>query len=430
MNLLDDGRPDHIRLQLPMAIFPRYGEIPQAVIDASTANARTRVQIAVDVQTSDVIQDIRSPTYPISLMRHKSRAGRKSERRMSATWLSTTFPDQDFVLTVHGRGLDQPRCFAEVDFRHGDTMAMQLLFVPKFKMPRVPSQEYIFVIDRSGSMNSQTTFNIFSFGSKVDVLSPCGATIELLAQISNIQDMDANYGRTKIAKALQFAVVLHNRECPTAMFVLTDGNNSSENLDPFTVVSSAVKGCKPNAPLRVFTLGIGEHVSSAMCEHIAREGGGECLFAVQSEDIIYKFDWHGSGSPPTVNFSPSNRYHPLPPSIVQLEPPPPIQQVPHIITNIFPGVRFNVFAITTFRSVPSEVRLRAKVDGSAEVLKLVVPVATVIPFKDDRSSIPLLHTLAAREHIKHLVEDRATVAPLPKLIVPASDEEVLKAATI
>src|SRR5882757_2621398 len=153
MDLLDDGRPDHIRLQLPMAIFPRYGEIPQAMIDASTANARTRVQIAVDVQTSDVIREIRSPTHPISLMRYKSRTGRKSERRMSATWSSTTFLDQDFVLTVHARGLDQPRCFAEVDPRRGDTIAMQLLFVPKFKMPRVPSQEYIFVIDHSGSMS-------------------------------------------------------------------------------------------------------------------------------------------------------------------------------------------------------------------------------------------------------------------------------------
>ena len=208
-----------------------------------------------------------------------------------------------------------------------------------------------------------------------------------------------------------------------------------------------MKNCKPNAPLRLFTLGIGEYVSSAMCERLAREGGGECLFAVQVEDITGKcarllnagrtcvidsvtVDWHGSGNFPVVNSSPSNHPYSLPPGIVQLEPPPPIQQVPHQITKVFPGMRFNVFAITTFRSIPSEVRLRATVKGLAEVLELVVPVTTVKPFKDERSSIPLLHTLAARELIKHLVEDRASAAPLPKPVVPASDEEVRKAAIV
>ena len=188
MDLLNEGMQDRVRLQLPMAIAERYGEIPQPMVDASTANQKTRVRIAVDIQTSDTIQDIRSPTHPISLMRYKTRTGRRSERRMSATWSSTTFLDQDFVLTVHALGLDNPRCFAEVNPKRADTIAMQLSFVSKFKIPRDPSQEYIFVIDRSGSMNgnpmetakrtlemlihllpaSQTTFNIFSFGSEVD----------------------------------------------------------------------------------------------------------------------------------------------------------------------------------------------------------------------------------------------------------------------
>ena len=265
MDLLDDGRSDHIRLQLPMAIAERHGEIPQAMVDASTTNERTRVQIAVDVQTSDTIQDIRSPTHPISLMRYKTRSGRKSERRMSATWSSTEFLDQDFVLTVHALGLDEPRCFAEVDPQRGDTIAMQLSFVPKFKMPRIPSQEYIFVIDRSGSMSgspietakrtlemllhllpdSQTTFNIFSFGSKVDSMWGSSVSfneatmqhavissfdvhdtqlIHLLAQISKIKTFEANYGGTEIAKALQSTITSRNRDRPTAMFVLTDGD--------------------------------------------------------------------------------------------------------------------------------------------------------------------------------------------------------------
>jgi hypothetical protein len=110
-----------------------------------------------------------------------------------------------------------------------------------------------------------------------------------------------------------------------------------------------VQGCKANAQLRVFTLGIGESVSSDMCERLAREGGGKCkckcLFAVQAEDSTEKLecakllnagrtreiesvtiDWHGFNfreptsrqfftlESPSPSPSPSNRHrhHPLP----------------------------------------------------------------------------------------------------------------------
>lgn len=44
----------------------------------------------------------------------------------------------------------------------------------------------------------------------------------------------------------------------------------------FSVVDRAVKNALPQSPLRVFTLGIGDSVSSAMCEGIARAGRGAC----------------------------------------------------------------------------------------------------------------------------------------------------------
>lgn len=499
MDLLDEGRQDHVCLQLPMTIAKRYGETP---LDTSTANERTRVRITVDVQTSDVIQDIRSPTHRINLRRYRIHAGTKSERRMTAWWSSTTFLDQDFVLTVHALGLNEPRCFAEVHPQHADTIAMQLSFVPKFKMPRVASQEYIFIVDRSSSMSgapmettkrtlgmllhllpdSDTIFNIFSFASEVDGMWETSVSFNernMQYAISNIQAMQTNNSGTKFSHTLQLAVASRNHNRPTVIFVLTGGggrvgvghlqrkgmfarcrrvvtqvlsrlkrlrpssySNSSTNLDPFEIVSAAVDKCRPNAPLKVVTLGIGEHAASAVCERLARSGGGECLFAVQAEDIIEKcarllnagrtgviesvvVDWHGSGNPQVVNFLPSNYHHPPPPGVVQLEPSPPIQQVPHDIMKIFPEMRSNIFAITTFRSIPPEVRLYAKVEGLAEILEFVVPVTAVKPpLKDE---LPLLHTLAARELIKHLAEGRA---PLPKPMVPTTDEGVLKAAIV
>ncbi|KAG1893340.1 uncharacterized protein F5891DRAFT_1207717 [Suillus fuscotomentosus] len=453
------------RLTLPMAIAERYGEISAAMLDASITNENTFIKIAVDVITSEKIQEICNPTHPTIARKHyKSRIGKKSERRMFVTWSSSTVLDKDFILTVHALGFDKPRCFAEVDPQGRNTIAMQLSFVPKFKIPPLDSQEYIFVIDRSRSMNGapmetvkrtlemllpllpdpQTTFNIFSFRSKVDGLwrkSVLFNEVEMCRAVG----MEAHYGGTELAEALDFAIASRNCDRPTAMFVLIGSDiHASVRPDPFTVVSRAVKGCKANAQLKVFTLGIGEQVSSDLCERLAREGGGKCLFAIQTEDIIGKcamllnagrtreiesviVDWHGSGSPPAVNFSPLNHHHPLPPSVVQLEPPPSMQQGPPTITSIFPGMRLNVFAITTFSSVPRKVRLLAKIKGSGEVLDDLVPVTEVKLFKDEWSLIPLLHTLAARQLVKDLVECKA---PLPKPIAPASDEDVRNAAIV
>ena len=155
MDLLNEGLRDHVRLQLPFTIFERYGPLPEAMIDAAIVSSITCIDIKVDIQTSKTIHEIRSPTHPgISLLRYKMRDGRRSQRRMSAVLKSSMFFQGDFVITVHADGLDEPRCFAEVTDK--GTLGMQLTLVPSFKMPRVSSQEYIFLIDVSSSMGTRS----------------------------------------------------------------------------------------------------------------------------------------------------------------------------------------------------------------------------------------------------------------------------------
>ncbi|KAG1759420.1 von Willebrand factor type A domain-containing protein [Suillus occidentalis] len=312
MDLLHNGRWDQGHLLLAMAIVERYGEPPAAMLDASTTNEKTIVKIT----------------------------GHSNHHTTEETLIDG----------FHALGLDKHRCFAEIDPEDRHTIAMQLSLVPNFKIAPLDSQEYIFVIDRGRSMtgapmetakhtlemllcllpDSQMTFNIFSFGNDVDGLWGKSVSFDQLRMqhaISSVKGMKANYRGTEIAKAFHFAIASRNpnRNRPTAMFVLTDRDiHASANLDPFTVVSKAVQGCKANAKLRVLTLGIGASVSSDMCEHLAREGEGKCLFAVQAEDFTGKcvmllntgwtreiegvtIDWHGVGSPPAVNFSPSNQ---------------------------------------------------------------------------------------------------------------------------
>ncbi|KAI6130833.1 hypothetical protein EDD17DRAFT_475454 [Pisolithus thermaeus] len=471
MDLLDEGPRDHVRLQLPMAIFERYGPPPDSMVGAASATSTTRIDIKVDVQTSDIIHAIRSPTHSIKVLRYKTHSGRKSQRRMSASWSSPTFENRDFVLTVYADGLDKPRCFAEIDTQaNSGEIGMQLTLVPSFKVPRNPSQEYLFVIDISGSMAgarietakhtllmllrllpcTQTIFNIFRFGSEVRSLWTASHDFNqdsMDQTITHVGPLAADGGGTDIPKALKAAIGSRQNDRPTAIFLLTDGEVHDEVSRHSTdIVAEAVRRSSPQAPLRVFVLGIADATSSA-CEGIARAGNGECLFAVSHEYILGKcarllnagrtkkiesivVDWGVtpmSAVPPARNAtSPRLAGNG---EMLELEPPPALQQVPHTLTRIFAGVRFTVFAIISPCRIPSSIKLFTKFDGIDEPMEWVVPVTEVKPFKDADCEIPLIHTLAARKLITELSEGRA---PLPAVVgsVVASDDEIKKAAIV
>jgi hypothetical protein len=186
MDLMDNDLSHQVRLQLPMWVGERYGQLPQGMVDASAPSKRTRVSFDAHIQMKGVISSVASPSHPnVQVESYMTRAGRRSRHRATAKFRSPEFLQEDFVLVVEAAGLDLPRCFAEADPRGSDSLAMQLTLMPKFDLPRVASQEYIFLVDRSGSMSGHrietakrtlvallrtmpgdgTTFNIFSFGS-------------------------------------------------------------------------------------------------------------------------------------------------------------------------------------------------------------------------------------------------------------------------
>ncbi|KAI6143622.1 hypothetical protein BKA82DRAFT_4017369 [Pisolithus tinctorius] len=454
MDLLTEGMRDHVRLQLPLAIFERYGPTPDSMIDAASAT----------ILYSHRYQSRRpnNPTHLIKVSRYKTRNGRKSQRRMSASWASPTFEKRDFVLTVYADGLDKPRCFAEIDTEAGTgTIGMQLTLVPSFEVPRNPSQEYLFVIDISGSMQgdrvetakctllmllrllpcSQTTFNVFRFGSEVYSLwaASCDYNQDSVDKATtHVKSLKADGGGTEIAKALRAAINSRRNDRPTAIFLLTDGQiepmlRVQDSGNTTNIVAEAVRRTSPQAPLRVFVLGIADATSS-MCEGIARAGNGECLFAVSHEQILGKcarllnagrtkkiesieVDW---GSLPTSTATHST--HAVSSRLA-------LQQIPHSLTKIFAGLRFTVFAIISPGRVPSSIKLLTKFDGVDEPMEWDVPVTEVKPFKDAECEIPLIHTLAVRKLITEFSEGRT---PLPAVVgsVVASEDEIKKAAIV
>ena len=166
-----------------MYIGMRYGSVPSGIVGAQRVPPH-RISISVDVRMQGAVKKVISPTHPSVVTGPHS----LTHVAQNANYTSPDFLTQDFVLVVNAEGLDAPRCFAQR--APNGTVAMQLSIVPKFNLPSVPQQEYIFLVDRSGSMNGQrietakralvmllrslpsqgTWFNIFSFGFHSDSL--------------------------------------------------------------------------------------------------------------------------------------------------------------------------------------------------------------------------------------------------------------------
>lgn len=262
---MDDELLDQVRFQIPIALGLRYGTHPAGMADASSASSRTRLRFIADIQMSGPIRDVSSPTHQIGpLIPYRTHLGRTSLRRTTAKFRSKAFLERDFILLIQADGLDAPRCFSERDRRGSGTIAVQLTVIPKFNLPPIPSQEFIFLVDRSGSMaNSRietakktltmllrmlpgklTKLNIFSFGSHVDGLwrssqmytqanleyavstvssSDQGILLNTGNQTQHVSGMDANYGGTEIRPAVDLVLRSRNLTIPTVVFVLTDG---------------------------------------------------------------------------------------------------------------------------------------------------------------------------------------------------------------
>jgi hypothetical protein len=144
------------------------------------------------------------------------------------------------------------------------------------------------------SLPSQnTSFNIVSFGSSYTPLWPESQdyNADTVAQASkHIDSLTAGYAGTELCAALRFAssgrIAVDSSltaETPaTSVFVLTDGEpwDLDGIVDLVTENFEAAK--KRGSLLRTFVLGVGNQVSTAVCEAIARAGKGSAVFVAVS----------------------------------------------------------------------------------------------------------------------------------------------------
>jgi Ca2+-binding EF-hand superfamily protein len=303
--------PMIIASRYPLAAMPKFGDGPteeeMAIDDGSSGSCP--FHLTVDMTMPCLVSDARSPTHDMEIL-----VNSKDQTKMQASLSLPTMPDGEIVLTV---GLSAPldsRCWVEPDLRGSASSALLAVLYPDEGMLQHlwqagttdgtaevedPPIEFIFVLDRSGSMSGSQikkaadalqlflrslpptcSFDIIGFGSRWESLF--GASVKYdAATLKQASDhakcVQADLGGTELLSPMQ---AIFKRPVPNGharrLVLLTDGQVSNTAQVFSTVRAHA-------ASAAVFTVGIGSSVSHHLVEGIAEAGGGSAEFIAGDE---------------------------------------------------------------------------------------------------------------------------------------------------
>ncbi|EMD70119.1 hypothetical protein COCSADRAFT_132672 [Bipolaris sorokiniana ND90Pr] len=312
--LKHDMEVDGIRFTIPNIICPRYGDYPGTLCRSSATDAMgTSISITVDADMADgsFIQKIQSPTHPIAVTMGKTSAAAANDdpamtKASAALALDTAGLDKDFVLQVIAKHTGVPKAILETHPRIPNHRAVMATLVPKFALP--PARpEIVFVCDRSGSMQLTrielakqalkvflkslpigVKFNICSFGSSYSFLWEKSASYNqqtLDEAMNHVSSFAANYGGTEMLQPLRATIERRYKDMDLDIMLLTDGEDWGQDR-VFSYLNESIQATK--APIRVFTLGVGNGVSHALIEGIAKAGNGFSQSVSENEPMNTK----------------------------------------------------------------------------------------------------------------------------------------------
>ncbi|KAF8512082.1 hypothetical protein BU17DRAFT_96585 [Hysterangium stoloniferum] len=432
MDMSDNDQDDTIRYQLPSHVAGRYGAPSTSILYPLKGTVhRARLSITADIQMSGNILHVESNYNLVDMLLppiRRNPAGcifHVTRRQFNSDDVSL---NKNFLLIVQAIDLDISRCIAECD---GASTALSLTIVPQFQSTRFQDREYLFLIDRSGSMlidnklqkakdalmlllrslpAEHSWFNVYSFDQNYQTLWTSGSRpyddIFFRESFAYVEAIQVDQGGTELIPALEHVISTRNWIMPTSVFVLTDGlildvNTATE------CVRQAAKSAAPEHPFRVFTLGVGGDASTELCEGLASAGNGECFMTLDGEDISSKCVRILGGMKSSMVEDPAINWgiH-----------PGGVQQAPFQLS-LSPNKRLSVTAILPRgQPTPSHVILTGRLTDDS-LIEYRVPVTPAFPLQSSlveeilgvpADLPPLIHTLAAHRLILDYERELAT----------------------
>ena len=292
----DDG----FEFVFPMGITPKYdrpGHKDEADgVHAPVARQGEKVgtiEIQVAVDAGVACADPTSPSHLVEITR-------LDERRFQVRTIDEPIPDHDFVLRYAVAG-ELPRAAGWISPAADGAYFIAAILPPRQESePLAVRREFIFVLDRSGSMSgepilqarnalraclralgAEDTFRILLFDDQLEwyQMEPAAVSQSTVDRAdAYLAQADAR-GGTEIISALDASLGLTADPSRTRFVVfLTDGAVSAE--------ASALEALRSKlGSARVFTFGIGPSVNRALLASMARIGRGAAEFLQAGEDI-------------------------------------------------------------------------------------------------------------------------------------------------
>jgi hypothetical protein len=297
--LKHDAEIDGVRFTIPATVAPRYGSYPGDLADGyKTTTSGKGFEVTVDAVLShgSFIQQIRSPSHPIAVslgtISFEPEENPSSNKASATLSLGSAELEKDFVIQVVSKDIGTPKAILEAHPTIPGHRALMATLVPKFTLP--PERpEIVFVCDRSGSMGGSNInslrealkvflksipvgvkFNICSFGSHYSFLwskSKSYSQASLKEAMEHVEQFDANFGGTSMYGPMEATMKQRYKDMNLEIFLVTDGEIWDQQ-QLFTLLNTEIGEKK--APIRVFTLGIGNAFSSSLVEGVARAGNG------------------------------------------------------------------------------------------------------------------------------------------------------------
>ena len=292
---------DSYTFVFPMGITPRYNSpthpyegdgLHAPLAGASEKIGTLEIEVHVDAGV-ELAGEPRSPSHPLEITGQDA-------RHFQARLAGAHIPDHDFVLRYQVAS-DQLKTAAWTRAKDNNLLFLAALLPPRLEEePTLPPREFVFVLDRSGSMSGEPilqarnalraclrstgpedTVRILLFDDQLEWYQkePFKVTQKELEKADAFLSNVAGRGGTEIIGAIEAALKLpQDRNRARFVVFLTDGAVSAEEraLDQIrSRIGSA----------RIFTFGIGPSVNRALLSRMARLGSGRAEFLQLDEDI-------------------------------------------------------------------------------------------------------------------------------------------------